>query len=108
MEMTKTQMALSAILVAELFATTAVFAAASAAGGSGSTGGPSTVVAAQAQGARKASERASRVIAVPARAHNFVDDEGNRRNMTVITDQPTQAASGAGAHRPQSMGVSAG
>jgi hypothetical protein len=103
MEMKKMLIVLSAMLVADLGIATDAFAA--GAGGSGGTGGPSTVVASQIEAARKAAELPSWVITAPVRAHNFVADEGNRRNTTVISDQPAQAASGAGAHRPQSMGV---
>jgi len=100
--MKKILIVLGAVLVAELGVATDAFAA--GAGGSGGTGGPSTIVAAQAAAARKAAELPSWAFTPPVRAKNFVDDEGNRRNTTVIVDQPVQSASGLGAHRPLSMG----
>lgn len=99
--MSKTLIVLAAMLVAELGVATD--ASAAGAGGSGGTGGPANVVASQVEAARKASESPSWTLTAPVRAHNFVEDEGNRRNTTVISNQPAQAASGAGAHEPQSM-----
>jgi len=101
--MKKMLIVLGALLVAEAGLATEAFAA--GAGGSGGTGGPSTVVAAQAEAARKAAELPSWAITTPVRAKNFVDDEGKRRNTTVITNQVVQSASGVGAHRPLSMGM---
>ena len=81
--MKKTLIVLAAMLVAELGVATDAFAA--GAGGSGSTGGPSTVVASKIEAGRKAAEPLSWALTAPVRAHNFVDDEGKGRNTTVIS-----------------------